>query len=80
MKHFTQTLISWGHLGVFVLAFVDSAGVPNPSGTDVLLLLVVIARPELAFLCAALGILGSLLGTLVFYQIIRTGGDGLRRP
>jgi membrane protein DedA with SNARE-associated domain len=75
MKHFTQMLISWGPLGVFVLAFVDSAGVPNPSGTDVLLLLVVIARPELAFLCAALGILGSLLGTLVFYQIIRTGGE-----
>lgn len=75
MKHFMQTLIAWGPLGVFVLAFVDSAGVPNPSGTDALLLLVTIARPEYAFLCASLGILGSLLGSLVFYQIIRTGGD-----
>ena len=75
MKHFMQTLIAWGPLGVFVLAFIDSAGVPNPSGTDVLLLLVVIAKPEYAFLCASLGILGSLLGSLVFYQIIRTGGE-----
>jgi len=75
MKHFMQTLIAWGPLGVFVLAFIDSAGVPNPSGTDALLLLVTIARPEYAFLCASLGILGSLLGSLVFYQIIRTGGD-----
>ncbi|HEY2844464.1 MAG TPA: VTT domain-containing protein [Bryobacteraceae bacterium] len=75
MKHLTQTLIAWGPLGVFVLAFIDSAGVPNPSGTDALLLLVTIARPEYAFLCASLGILGSLLGSLVFYQIIRTGGE-----
>jgi membrane protein DedA with SNARE-associated domain len=75
VKHLTQTLIAWGPLGVFVLAFIDSAGVPNPSGTDALLLLVTIARPEYAFLCASLGILGSLLGSLVFYQIIRTGGE-----
>ena len=75
MKHFMQTLIAWGPLGVFVLAFVDSAGVPNPSGTDALLLLVTIARPEYALLCAGLGILGSLAGSLVFYQVMRTGGD-----
>lgn len=75
MKHFTQTLVAWGPLGVFVLAFIDSAGVPNPSGTDVLLLLVTIARPDDAILCASLGILGSLLGSLLFYQIIRTGGQ-----
>ena len=75
MKHFMQTLIAWGPLGVFVLAFVDSAGVPNPSGTDALLLLVTIARPQAAILCAGLAIVGSLLGSLVFYQIVRTGGD-----
>jgi membrane protein DedA with SNARE-associated domain len=75
MKHFMQTLVAWGPLGVFVLAFVDSAGVPNPSGTDALLLLVTIARPESAVLCASLGIIGSLLGSLVFYQIIRKGGE-----
>ena len=75
MKHFMQTLIAWGPLGVFVLAFIDSAGLPNPSGTDALVLVVTIARPEYAFLCASLGIMGSLLGSLVFFQIIRTGGD-----
>lgn len=75
MKHFMQTLIAWGPLGVFVLAFIDSAGVPNPSGTDALLLLVTIARPESAFLCACLGIAGSLLGSLFFYHVVRTGGD-----
>jgi len=75
MKAFMQSLISLGPWGVFVFAFIDSAGVPNPSGTDALLLLVTIERPEYALLCAGLAILGSLLGSLFFYQIIRKGGE-----
>ena len=75
MKAFMQSLIALGPWGVFVFAFIDSAGVPNPSGTDALLLLVTIERPEYALLCATLAIVGSLLGSLFFYQIIRKGGE-----
>ena len=75
MKQFIQVLVSWGPLGVFVLAFVESLGIPNPSGTDALLLLVAIKRPEAAVLCAALATAGSMLGSAVFYELMRKGGD-----
>lgn len=75
MKAFRKLLVSWGPLGVFVLSFVESIGIPNPGGTDALLLLVAIARPESAMLCAVLATVGSLLGAAVFYEIVRLGGD-----
>src|SRR5262245_36129492 len=75
MKSFFQSISSWGLPGVFVLSFIDSAGVPNPSGTDALLLLLCIARPDAAFAAAALAIIGCLAGSIVFHAIIRAGGD-----
>jgi len=75
MKEFRKLLVSWGPLGVFVLSFIESIGIPNPGGTDALLLLVAIARPESAVLCALLATAGSLLGSAVFYEIVRLGGD-----
>jgi membrane protein YqaA with SNARE-associated domain len=75
MKQFRQVLVSWGPLGVFILAFVESIGIPNPGGTDALLLLMAIERPEAAVLCAVLATLGSLLGSAVFYEIVRKGGE-----
>ena len=75
MKAFRKLLVSWGPLGVFVLALVESIGIPNPGGTDALLLLVAIARPDAAALCAVLATVGSLLGSAVFYEIVRIGGD-----
>jgi membrane protein YqaA with SNARE-associated domain len=75
MKQFIQILVSWGPLGVFVLAFVESLGIPNPSGTDALLLLVAIKRPDAALRCAVLATAGSMLGSVVFYELMRKGGD-----
>jgi len=75
MKRFGQLLVSWGPLGVLVLSFVESLGIPNPGGTDALLLLVAIERPDAAILCAILATVGSLLGSAVFYEIVRKGGD-----
>ena len=75
MKRFGQLLVSWGPLGVFVLSLVESVGIPNPGGTDALLLLVDIERPSVAMLCAILATLGSLMGSAIFYEIVRKGGD-----
>ena len=75
MKRFIQVLVSWGPLGVFVLALVESIGIPNPAGTDALLLVVTIERPDTAILSAVLATAGSLLGSAIFYEIVRKGGD-----
>src|SRR5579862_9404943 len=77
MKHLRDVLVSWGPLGILVLAIVESAGIPNPGGTDLPLLLVTIARPDDAVLCAAMAIVGSLIGSVIFYEIMRKGGEKL---
>ncbi|MEQ1885668.1 MAG: VTT domain-containing protein [Bryobacteraceae bacterium] len=77
MRHLREVLVSWGPLGVFMLAVVESAGIPNPGGTDALLLVMAIARPNQAMLCAALAAVGSLIGSAIFYEITRKGGEKL---
>jgi len=75
MHHFHDLLVSWGPLGLLILSTVESMGIPNPGGTDALLLILTIAKPENAWLCAALAIVGSLLGTMFFFEITRKGGE-----
>jgi membrane protein YqaA with SNARE-associated domain len=77
VKRLHEILLSWGPLGLFVLAVVESAGIPNPGGTDALLLVLTIADPSIAMLCAALAVAGSLIGSLVFYEITSRGGERL---
>ena len=77
MKRFHDVLVSWGPWGLFALALVESAGIPNPGGTDALLLVLTIANPALAWFCATLAVAGSLLGSAVFYEITSKGGEKL---
>jgi membrane protein DedA with SNARE-associated domain len=75
MKRFRDLAISWGPLGVFLFAVIDSAGLPNPGGTDLLLLAVTIANPASAWLCAALAVAGSIVGSVIFYEVLSRGGE-----
>lgn len=60
---------------MFLFSIIDSAGVPNPGGTDALLLVVTIANPSSAWLCATLAVMGALIGSLMFVEILRRGGE-----
>lgn len=75
MRRLRELAISWGPLGVFLFSTIDSAGVPNPGGTDALLLVVTIADPSSAWLCAGLAVLGALVGSLIFVEVLRRGGE-----
>ena len=77
MRHFLDILKAWGPLGVFGLSIVESLGIPNPGGTDFLLLYIAAVQPKTAMLSAALAVLGSLLGSIFFYELTRKGGDAL---
>lgn len=77
MGRFRSMLVAWGPLGIFAAATIESAGVPSPSGTDALILLVTIARPESWILCGLLGIVGSLLGSVIFHAIVSKSGEKL---
>jgi len=72
-----DTLVAWGPFGIFAAALIESAGVPNPGGTDAFILLVTIARPDSAFLCAFLAVLGSLIGSVIFHALVSKGGEKL---
>lgn len=74
MQHLHDVLVSWGPLGLLLLSMIESMGIPNPGGTDALLLVLTIARPENAWMCAASAVTGSLAGTMIFYELTRRGG------
>ena len=74
MHIISQTLISWGPLGLLLLAVLDSAGIPVVGGVDLLLLGVAAVRPALAYWSAALATAGSVAGCMVLYYAARKGG------
>ena len=65
--------------GVFLVALADSAFIPMPQGVDALLLAQAIASPDIAYLAAGLGVLGSTLGSVVLYFIARRAGHAMLR-
>ena len=75
MRELTQKLISWGPAGVFLLAVLDSAGIPLPGGVDALLIAVAVLQPERAYWSAALAIAGSVIGSLILFYLARRGGQ-----
>jgi uncharacterized membrane protein YdjX (TVP38/TMEM64 family) len=74
MHHFLEILKQLGPVGVLVLSMVVGRH-PNPGGTDVLLLFMTAARPEDAALSAALAVIGSLVGSMFFFELMRRGGE-----
>jgi membrane protein YqaA with SNARE-associated domain len=75
MKELLETLIEWGVTGVFVAALLDGAGVPVPSGVDVLLVLLAKQLPDKAASLAAMAVVGSTLGNLFLFWLARRGGQ-----
>ncbi len=75
MDKLAEILISWGALGVCLIATLDSAGVPLPAGVDALLITVAAVSPPQAYFAALLAILGSLAGNWFLYSVARKGGN-----
>jgi len=69
----SEALVRFGPLGVFVLAVLDSAGVPLPAAMDLLLMFVAYKSPDRAYLTAAMATLGSLGGNLTLFLLSRHG-------
>jgi membrane protein YqaA with SNARE-associated domain len=77
MQQFLASLLAWGPPGLLVLAIVESLGIPNPGGTDIALIALSAAQPQSAALGAVLATVGSLIGSSVFFEINRRGGEAL---
>jgi membrane protein YqaA with SNARE-associated domain len=70
-------LLNLGIPGLFLISFLDSAGVPLPGGVDLVIMLLSWQRPSLFWVVALVAALGSAAGCLVLYRIARTGGDAM---
>ena len=77
MHHFLEVLKELGPLGVLILSLVESLGIPNPGGTDFLLLFIAASQPEAAMVSALLAVAGSLAGSLFFFEVLHRGGERL---
>ncbi|HEY8535945.1 MAG TPA: VTT domain-containing protein [Vicinamibacterales bacterium] len=82
-----KTFIAWvqgfaaaiGGPGLFIIAFLDSSFVSLPQANDLLVVTMVIQRPELMPYYAFMATAGSVAGCLALYVIARRGGDALLR-
>ena len=77
IESITAVLVSWGPLGILLLAFVDSAGIPVSAGMDALVILLAVNAPERAWLGAGLAVGGSLAGNILLFLASRKGGQRL---
>ncbi|MDE0829895.1 MAG: VTT domain-containing protein [Vicinamibacterales bacterium] len=75
MDGLRDTLLALGLPGLFLIALLDSAGVPLPGGVDIVLLLLAWQQPSRAFLIALVAAVGSTLGCLVLYRVGLKGGE-----
>lgn len=72
-----QTFLSWGPQGLFLLAVLDSAGIPVVGGVDALLIAIAVDKPSQAYWASLCAIFGSLAGSLILFSIARKGGEVL---
>jgi membrane protein YqaA with SNARE-associated domain len=75
MKKILAVIAAWGLPGIFLLTIADGAGVPNPSGPDVMLLLYTSQRPDRWLLAGLVAVAGSLIGSLILFEAARKGGE-----
>jgi membrane protein YqaA with SNARE-associated domain len=69
-----DALRAYGPWGVFILALLDSAGIPIPAAMDALLLLIGWKAPDHAYFSALLATVGSILGNIGLFWAARGGG------
>jgi len=74
LKALLQAIAAWGLPGLFLVALLDSAGVPLPTGVDALLITLCAVRPEVAPLAVILATTGSAVGCLFLFYVARKGG------
>ena len=76
----SEALVRFGPSGVFLLAVLDSSGVPMPAAMDILVMFVAYKSPDRAYFTAAMAVLGSLGGNLMLFLLSRHGVRRFFKP
>jgi uncharacterized membrane protein YdjX (TVP38/TMEM64 family) len=75
LRDLFQAFLAWGPLGVLLMAVLDSAGIPIPTGVDALLIVLGANHGAVAYWSALLAVAGSTGGNLVLFSLARKGGE-----
>lgn len=75
MHRMAHILVTWGGLGIFAIAAMDSSVLSFPVLTDLLVIEVTTLRKDLMPFYAGMATLGSLVGCLSLYYLARKGGE-----
>ena len=70
----SQYLVTYGALGLFAIALLDSALIPMAGGPDAVLLLLASQRPSWMLIYAAAATVGSTVGCVILYYISQRAG------
>lgn len=74
LKDVSDYLITFGPLGLFAVALLDSALVPLPGGADAVMIALTLKYPPGMPLYALAGTAGSVIGCVILYYISRGAG------
>ncbi|HKR61283.1 MAG TPA: VTT domain-containing protein [Pyrinomonadaceae bacterium] len=74
LSRLTEVLITFGPIGLFLVALLDSSFVPLPSSADALMLLLTTAHPRWMVFYAAVATAGSAIGCWILYYVSRRAG------
>jgi membrane protein YqaA with SNARE-associated domain len=69
-----QYLVTYGALGLFAIALLDSALIPMAGGPDAVLILLTTSRPSWMLIYAAAATIGSTAGCVILYYISQRAG------
>lgn len=76
-KSLADALAAYGLPGIFLIATVDSMGIPLPAAIDAMLLTIALTAPGEAYWAAALAVAGSLVGNVLLFRASWLGGQRL---
>src|SRR5258705_11909642 len=80
LAKFSKYVATFGALGLFTLALLDSAFLPLPSGADLLLIALSAHSPHWMPLYVFVATLGSTIGCVVLYYVSRKAGRRALSP
>ena len=72
LAQFASALVAYGPWGILLIGFIDSLGVPLPA-MDIILLVISVKAPQLAYPAALAAVLGSLGGNAALFLGARHG-------
>ncbi|NDJ09799.1 MAG: hypothetical protein EBY17_01190 [Acidobacteriia bacterium] len=73
LHQLTELLVAWGPAGIFLLSILDSSGVPVAGVFDAMLILISAKNPAVAWLCAGMAVVGSMVGSTILFSAARSG-------